>query len=105
METTARDPRLLRHQPVERARRSDQRTPRTPPRHRPGLPEPGPLHLAVPDPLRPASRTYQRTLKPEEPLMDESRGIVAGFDHRSLGKNGCTARAWAVALNLRSFFR
>src|SRR5699024_11169321 len=68
METTARDPRLLRHQPVERARRSDQWTPRAPALHRPGLPESDPLHLAVPDPFRPAPRTHQRTLKPEEPV-------------------------------------
>src|SRR5699024_7366355 len=68
METTARDPRLLRHQPVERARRRDQWTPRAPARHRPGLPESDPLHLAVPDPFRPAPRTHQRTLKPEEPF-------------------------------------
>src|SRR5699024_8562789 len=67
METTPRDPRLLRHGTVERARRSDQRPPRTPARHRPGLPEPDPLHLAVPDPLRPTPRTHQRTLKPGEP--------------------------------------
>src|SRR5699024_8537449 len=87
METTARDPRLLRHQPVERARRSDQRTPRTPPRHRPGLPEPDPLHLAVPDPLRPASRTHQRTLKPEEPELV----------HVDVKKIGRIRRRWRVA--------
>src|SRR5699024_516416 len=76
METTARDPRLLRHQPVERARRSDQWTPRAPARHRPGLPESDPLHLAVPDPFRPAPRTHQRTLKPEEPLISAALVLV-----------------------------
>src|SRR5699024_12719757 len=62
-----RDPRLLRYRLVERARRGHQRPTRAPARHRARLPEPGPLHLAVTDPLRTAPRTHPRTLNPEEP--------------------------------------
>jgi hypothetical protein len=54
--TTSRNSGLLRCRGVQRARRSDQRAPRTPTWHRPRLPQPRPLHRAVTDPLRPSSR-------------------------------------------------
>src|SRR5690606_9635531 len=67
LETTPRDPGLLRRRRLERPRRSHQRPPGAPPRHRPGIPQPQPLHPAIPDPLRPTPTPDQRTLNPEEP--------------------------------------
>ena len=52
---------------LQRARRSDQRTPGTPARDRPRVPQLRPLRPTLPAPLRPTRRADQRTLKPEEP--------------------------------------
>lgn len=62
------DPGLLRCRRVQRTRGGHQRPLGAPTRDRPGVPQPQPLHPAIPDPLRPTSRPDQRTLKPEEPL-------------------------------------
>ena len=45
-----------------------QRQARTPPRNRPGLPEPQALHLAVTDSLRTAAGSDQCTLNPDTPI-------------------------------------
>ncbi|CAB0866724.1 hypothetical protein FRC0378_02330 [Corynebacterium diphtheriae] len=43
--------------------------------HRPGIPQPRPLHLAVPDPRRQHPRQNQCTLKPKEPVNRCARQI------------------------------
>ena len=60
-----------------RPRRGHQRQARTPPRNRPGLPEPQALHLAVTDSLRTAAGSDQCTLNPEGPL----KGLSSEFRH------------------------
>ena len=61
-----------------RPSRGHQRTTRTPPRDRPGLSQPQPLHLAITHPLRPAPGPDQRTLIPEGPLISFLMNFSAG---------------------------
>lgn len=68
VEATPRDPRLLRCGRLQRPSRSHQRTARAPPRNRPRLPQPRPLHPAITHPLRPSPGTDQRTLEPDTPI-------------------------------------
>ena len=68
-----RHPRLVRPRRVQRAGRGNQRTAGAPPRNRPGVQEPGPLHLEVTDPLRTATGPDQRTLNREEPVNQRTQ--------------------------------
>ncbi len=58
-------PDLLRHGRVQRAGRGNQRALGAPAWHRPGLQEPGALHLPAADPARRAAGTDQHTLNHE----------------------------------------
>ena len=72
-----------------RPRRGHQRQARTPPRNRPGLPEPQALHLAVTDSLRTAAGSDQCTLNPEGPLR---HAVTPPYADGSNGRTGPGSR-------------